>query len=62
MLAEAPKDGHLYLIDLNSSRIVYRKPVTTVSNAEAAMTTEGTRFCPGTQGGAEWNGAAFDPA
>ena len=25
------------------------------------MTAQGTRFCPGTQGGAEWNGAAFDP-
>jgi alcohol dehydrogenase (cytochrome c) len=62
MLAEAPKDGHLYLIDLNSGRIVYRKPVTTVSNVEAPMTAAGTRFCPGSQGGAEWNGAAFDPA
>jgi outer membrane protein assembly factor BamB len=41
---------------------VYRKPVTTVSNVEAPMTAQGTRFCPGSQGGAEWNGAAFDPA
>jgi alcohol dehydrogenase (cytochrome c) len=62
MLAEAPKDGHLYLLDLNSGKQVYRKPVTTVSNVEAPMTAEGTRFCPGSQGGAEWNGAAFDPA
>jgi alcohol dehydrogenase (cytochrome c) len=62
MLAEAPKDGHLYLIDLNSGRMVYRKPVTTVVNGEAPMTAQGTRFCPGSQGGAEWNGAAFDPA
>jgi glucose dehydrogenase len=62
MLAEAPKDGHLYLIDLNSGRTVYRKPVTTVSNVETPMTAQGTRFCPGSQGGAEWNGAAFDPA
>lgn len=62
MLAEAPKDGHLYLIDLNDGRVVYRKPVTTVFNAEAPMTAQGTRFCPGSQGGAEWNGAAFDPA
>jgi len=61
MLAEAPKDGHLYLIDLNDGRMVYRKPVTTVANAEAPMTAQGTRFCPGSQGGAEWNGAAFDP-
>src|SRR6202035_2635549 len=35
MLAEAPKDGHLYVIDLNSGRIVFKKPVTTVSNADA---------------------------
>jgi alcohol dehydrogenase (cytochrome c) len=62
MLAEAPKDGHLYLIDLSNGRTVYRKPVTTVSNVEAPMTAQGTRFCPGSQGGAEWNGAAFDPA
>ncbi len=62
MLAEAPKDGHLYLIDLNSGKLVYRKPVTTVANVEAPMTAQGTRFCPGAQGGAEWNGPAFDPA
>ncbi len=62
MLAEAPKDGHLYLIDLNSGRMVFKKPVTTLSNVEAPMSPKGTRFCPGSQGGAEWNGAAFDPA
>jgi alcohol dehydrogenase (cytochrome c) len=62
MLAEAPKDGQLYLIDLNSGKLVFRKPVTTVSNVEAPMSAQGTHFCPGTQGGAEWNGAAFDPA
>jgi alcohol dehydrogenase (cytochrome c) len=62
MLAEAPKDGHLYVIDLTSGKTIYRKPVTTVSNAEAPISAQGTRFCPGTQGGAEWNGAVFDPA
>jgi PQQ-dependent dehydrogenase (methanol/ethanol family) len=62
MLAEAPKDGHLYLIDLSSGATLFRKPVTTVANVDAPMTAQGTRFCPGTQGGAEWNGAAFDPA
>ncbi len=62
LLAEAPKDGHLYLIDLTSGKLLYRKPVTTVENVEAPITSAGTRFCPGSQGGAEWNGAAFDPA
>ncbi len=33
-----------------------------MANVDAPMTAQGTRFCPGTQGGAEWNGAAFDPA
>jgi glucose dehydrogenase len=36
-------------------------PTTTRANTEAPLTTEGTRFCPGTQGGSEWNGAAFSP-
>jgi alcohol dehydrogenase (cytochrome c) len=62
MLAEAPKDGHLYLIDLNTGKLVFRKPMTTISNVEAPMSAQGTHFCPGTQGGAEWNGPAFDPA
>ena len=62
MLAEAPKDGHLYLIDLNTGKQVYRKPVTTVANVDAPLMPKGTRFCPGVQGGVEWNGAAFDPA
>ena len=62
MLSAAPKDGRLYLIDLTSGKTVYRKPVTTIANVDAPITAEGTRFCPGTQGGAEWNGAAFDPS
>lgn len=62
MLAEAPKDGHLYLIDLTTGRTVFRKPATTIENAAAPLTPQGVRFCPGTQGGAEWNGPAFDPA
>jgi len=62
MLAEAPKDGNLYLIDLNSGSTVFKKPVTPMSNIDAPITAAGTRFCPGSQGGAEWNGAAFDPA
>jgi len=34
--------------------------MTTVENADVPLTAEGTRFCPGSQGGAEWNGAAYD--
>jgi alcohol dehydrogenase (cytochrome c) len=60
MMAVAPKDGHLYGFDLVSNTAVYRKPETTVTNVDAPLTPKGTRFCPGTQGGAEWNGPAYD--
>ena len=60
LLAEAPKDGHLYVLDAATGKLLYRKPVTTIANTDAPLTKQGTRFCPGTQGGAEWNGPAFD--
>jgi len=57
----APKDGHLYGYDLNSGKRLFRTAVTTIENAEMPLTPEGTRFCPGTQGGSEWNGPAYSP-
>lgn len=60
LMAVAPKDGHLYAFDLATNRLLYRLPVTTIFNAEAPLTPTGTRFCPGSQGGAEWNGPAYD--
>lgn len=62
LLAEAPKDGHLHVIDLSTGKQSYSNPVTRVLNADAPMTADGTRFCPGSQGGGEWNGAAYSPA
>jgi alcohol dehydrogenase (cytochrome c) len=41
---------------------MYQTPATTRSNTEVRLTpTEFTRFCPGSQGGAEWNGPAYSP-
>lgn len=60
MAIVAPKDGRLYGIDLADGHIVYRVPVTTVANEHAPLTPAGVRFCPGSQGGAEWNSPAFD--
>jgi PQQ-dependent dehydrogenase (methanol/ethanol family) len=62
VMASAPKDGHLYGFDLQTGKRLYRSPVTTVANEKAPITVAGTRFCPGSQGGAEWNGPAFSPA
>ena len=62
LMAVAPKDGRLYGFDLASGRRLYRQPVTRVSDPEIPLsTTMLTHFCPGTQGGSEWNGAAYDP-
>ena len=61
LMAVAPKDGHLHVYDLASGKQVYRKPMTRVFNDDSPIVAAGTRFCPGTQGGSEWNGPAYDP-
>jgi alcohol dehydrogenase (cytochrome c) len=43
--------------------ILYQSPTTTRENVDVPLSrTASVRFCPGIQGGNEWNGAAFDPA
>jgi alcohol dehydrogenase (cytochrome c) len=74
LAAAAGKDGMLYGIDrstVTSSgkkpgaplKIVYATPVTTRFNVTTPLnTTTETRFCPGANGGTEWNGPAFHPS
>lgn len=59
-IAASPiKDGHLHLIDPAVGKVIHKTRITTVSNADVPLTAgRAVRFCPGTQGGAEWNGAA----
>jgi alcohol dehydrogenase (cytochrome c) len=62
VLAVAPKDGHLYGFDLADGSLLYRTPVTRIDNADATFAVgRPVHFCPGTLGGAEWNGPAYDP-
>ena len=62
LLVLAGKDGQLHGIDPTPMRIRWSVPTTTRENIEAPLThTRPTRFCPGTQGGTEWNGPAYDP-
>ena len=62
LLSAAPKDGHLYGIDLAEGALLYRTPVTRIENVEAPFATDkAVRFCPGASGGSEWNGPAYDP-
>src|SRR5262249_35200128 len=58
----APKDGHLYGFDLDTKEMLYRLPVTAIENADVLFSPEkSVHFCPGSIGGAEWNGPAYNP-
>ena len=61
LLVAGGKDGHLYGIERASGRKRYVTPVTTIDNIEAPLTASGTRFCPGVNGGIEWNGPSYSP-
>ncbi|MGE0054413.1 MAG: pyrroloquinoline quinone-dependent dehydrogenase [Hyphomicrobium sp.] len=62
VMAVTPKDGHLYGFDLANNELLYRLPVTEVENADKPFKPgESVRFCPGSTGGSEWNGPAYDP-
>ena len=77
IVASANKDGLLSVLDRTQLAsgstttpdlaarlpIVFQSPTTTRENADVPLSrTEPVRFCPGIQGGNEWNGAAFHPA
>jgi alcohol dehydrogenase (cytochrome c) len=62
LLAVAPKDGHLYGFDLGTNTLLYRVPVTRKENIDASFAVgKPANSCPGTAGGSEWNGPAYDP-
>ncbi len=60
-IAASGKDGLLHLVDRRTMKAYARTPFTTRFNVEAPITKAGTRFAPGTSGGANYNGAAFSP-
>jgi alcohol dehydrogenase (cytochrome c) len=73
IVAAGSKDGHVYAIDRSAvttegsgppsaAQLVVRGKtlVTTSENPETQFSTEHeTRFCPGVQGGVEWNGPSY---
>jgi alcohol dehydrogenase (cytochrome c) len=62
LMLVAPKDGHLYAFDLVDGKMLYRNRMTRVDNAEAQFSPgKPVHYCPGSIGGAEWNGPAYDP-
>jgi alcohol dehydrogenase (cytochrome c) len=62
LMIEAPKDGHLYGYNLADHTLLYHPAVTRVENADVQFAPDKpVHFCPGSVGGAEWNGPAYDP-
>jgi alcohol dehydrogenase (cytochrome c) len=61
LVATVGKDGLLRVIDRDTQERVYEAEVTTRTNVDAAVTTEGTYACPGILGGVEWNGPSLHP-
>ncbi|HZA99122.1 MAG TPA: PQQ-binding-like beta-propeller repeat protein [Gemmatimonadales bacterium] len=59
LIAQGGKDGYLYAIDREQGNILYRTRVTRIENVDAPLTRKGTRFCPGVNGGIEWNGPTY---
>jgi alcohol dehydrogenase (cytochrome c) len=62
LLSVTPKDGHMYGFDLATNTMLYRTPVDRIENAQEPFALDkAVHFCPGTVGGAEWNGPSYDP-
>lgn len=61
LLIAAGKDGHLYAMDRDTLRLLFKTPVTTMRNVDAPLTRNGTHYCPGVDGGVEWNGPSYSP-
>ena len=62
IMVVTPKDGYLYAFDLASKNVLYKVPVTQVEDpAKTFSHDRPTHFCPGSVGGAEWNGPSYVP-
>jgi alcohol dehydrogenase (cytochrome c) len=62
LIVAGGKDGILHAVDASQKTEIYKTPVTTIENIDMALSEDKmTHFCPGVQGGVEWNGPAFNP-
>ena len=61
LLVAAGKNGYLYALDRDTLKLLYKTPVTRMENVSAPLSAQGTHFCPGIDGGVEWNGPAYSP-
>ena len=63
MLGRAEGRPSLRFRSRDAAHMLYRQPMTKVENADAPFAAgKPVHFCPGSIGGAEWNGPGYDPA
>jgi len=62
LMVAAGKDGIVRVLDRDSHEILTETPIGTRINEDTPISAEGTRYCPGTLGGIQWNGPAWHPA
>jgi alcohol dehydrogenase (cytochrome c) len=55
------KDGFVHGIDSSQKKEIYATSVVDRENDTVPLSETPVRFCPGSQGGTEWNGPAFHP-
>jgi alcohol dehydrogenase (cytochrome c) len=61
LLALAGKSGRVYGIDRETHLLAFNTPATTLENDDVPLNNTYTRVCPGQNGGAMFNGAAYHP-
>ncbi|HTZ67191.1 MAG TPA: PQQ-binding-like beta-propeller repeat protein, partial [Roseiarcus sp.] len=61
MAAIAGKDGYVYGVDRKTHALEFKVPGTTLVNTDVPMDETWRYYCPGLQGGAMFNGAAYWP-
>jgi alcohol dehydrogenase (cytochrome c) len=61
MVALAGKSGRVYGIDRDTRLLAFNTPATTLENDLQPLSKNWTRTCPGVNGGAQFNGAAYHP-
>jgi len=62
MVAVGGKNGYLYGLDRDLKTVLFQVPLVRMISTDAPLTSAGTRFAPGTQGGVNWNGPAYSPS
>lgn len=60
-MAVATKGGWLYTYDRATHKLISRSEISSHENADIPASTTPHHACPGTIGGAEWNGPSIDP-